>query len=512
MRRPTKNTLELRTSLPPRRTTLRCCWTPPCPPRILARVNRADAEPAYDRRIGLFTATLLVVGGIIGSGIFLNPAIVAQRVGSASLTLGVWALGAVIALLGAAIFAELGRRRPEAGGGYAYLRDAFGPLPAFLYAWALLLVISTGAIAAVAMTFAGYATALVGAPAELQRPLALAAVALLTMINILGVAPGALLQNVFTLLKLAALVVLLVAALLAPAAAVVPLAASATASAVSPAVGLLDVVRAVATALVPVLFAFGGWQQTNFVAEELREPERTLPRALGLGVSIVVAVYLLTNYSYLRVLGVQGLAGSSAPAADTMSRVAGPFGRTMVAAAIAASTFGFLDVVILVSPRVYQAMARDGLFFASFARLHPRFRTPVTAIVVQGIWAAALLLVGSYGQLLDYVTFADWIFFGLTAAALVAIRRHDARVIGAEGDVGFRAPFYPWIVGLFVLAAAYVVAGAIASNPANALRGALILAAGVPVYLFWRGRAGRPRGDRALSPRSDVGAGVAADS
>ena len=435
---------------------------------------------------------MLVVGGIIGSGIFLNPAIVAQRVGTASRTLGVWALGAVIALLGATIFAELGRRRPHTGGGYAYLREAFGPLPAFLYGWALLLVIASGAIAAVAMTFAAYAGALVGAPPGAQRPLALAAVLVLTLVNVCGVAPGAVVQNVFTALKLAALGALLAAALLAPVALPLglPLGASGTAAgaALAPVVpnGVVGVARAVGTALVPVLFAFGGWQQTNFVAEEVEAPERTLPRALALGVALVVAVYLLANVAYLRTLGVAGLAASAAPAADTMARVAGPAGRTLVAIGIAASTFGFLDLVILVSPRVYQAMARDGLFFAAFARLHPRFRTPVAAIVGQGTWACALLLVGSYGQLLDYVTFADWIFFGLTAMALVVLRGRDTRVAGDAADSGFRAPLYPWSVVAFGLAALYVVAGAVASNPANAARGALLLLAGVPVFLFWR--------------------------
>jgi APA family basic amino acid/polyamine antiporter len=322
----------------------------------------------------------------------------------------------------------------------------------------------------------------------MQRPLALGAVALLTLINVIGVAPGAMLQNVFTILKLAALAALLGVALLSPGQSAIDAASATVLAAPTDAFG---VARAVATALVPVLFAFGGWQQTNFVAEELKAPERNLPRALALGVSIVVAVYLLTNLAYLRALGVSGLAASTAPAADTMARVAGPLGRTVVAAGIAASTFGFLDLVILVSPRVYQAMARDGLFFASFARLHPRFRTPIAALLAQGAWASALLLVGSYGQLLDYVTFADWIFFGLTAASLVVLRRHDARWRGREADHGFRAPLYPWSVAAFVLAAAYVVVGAVASNPANAARGAVILVAGIPVYAFWRYRTAR---------------------
>lgn len=251
--------------------------------------------------------------------------------------------------------------------------------------------------------------------------------------------------------------------------------------------GVQGILLAVSAALVPVLFSFGGWQQTNFVAGEIRDPERTLPRALVLGVLIVVAVYLGANVAYLRALGIEGLAMSTAPAADTMSVLAGSTGRTLIAAGIAASTFGFLNLVILVSPRVYQAMARDGLFFAGFARLHPRFRTPVNAIVFQGVVAIALILMGTYGQLLDWVVFADWIFFGATALTLVVFRRRDAKA--GVPDSGYRAPFYPLSVALFVLAAVYVVFGSIASNPLNARNGLLLLLAGVPVYLFWSRRA-----------------------
>jgi APA family basic amino acid/polyamine antiporter len=242
----------------------------------------------------------------------------------------------------------------------------------------------------------------------------------------------------------------------------------------------------VSTALVPVLFSYGGWQQTNFVAEEMRDAERNLPRALVLGVLIVVAVYMGANVAYLRALGVGGLAASTAPAADLMGMVAGEGGRRLIAAGIAASTFGFLDLVILVSPRVYQAMARDGLFFASFAKLHPRYRTPVMAIAFQALVAATLILTGSYGQLLDWVVFADWIFFGATALTLVVFRQRDARA--GVVDSGYRAPLYPVSVALFVLAAMYVVFGSITSNPANAGRGVLLLVAGVPVFLFWRRR------------------------
>jgi APA family basic amino acid/polyamine antiporter len=428
---------------------------------------------------------MLVVGGIIGSGIFLNPAIVAQRVGSARLIMLTWVLGAVIALLGAFIFAELGARRPAAGGGYVYLREAFGPLPAFLYGWALLLAIATGAAAAVAVTFASYAAPLLGVGPAWEPWLAALAIALLSAVNAAGVRQGTVTQNVFTVLKLLAIAALVVSALVAPPLAVAdaPVAISSTPLAV-----------AIGTALVPVLFSYGGWQQANFVAEEMVDAERNLPRALGIGVLVVALVYVAVNLTYLRALGVPALAASRAPAADVMGAYFGTAGRRLIAAGIAVSTFGFLNLVILVTPRVYQAMARDGLFFARFAELHPRTRTPVAAIVVQGAWAIALLLSGSYGQLLDYVTFADWIFFGVTAATLFVYRRRG----GPEGP-RYRAPFYPVSVVLFCAACLYVVAGAVASNPWNAARGTLLLIAGVPVFLFWSRRARWRAGARSAN-------------
>ena len=424
----------------------------------------------------------MVVGGIIGSGIFLNPALVAERAGTVELTMAVWVLGGGIALLGALVFAELGARRPVAGGGYVYLRDAYGKLPAFLYAWTLLLVIATGAIAAVAVIFASYTAALAGFGPAARLPLAVGVILLLSAVNYLGVKPGAITQNVLTVLKLSALAILIVAGLTlgpAPPAAeqLGPLARG----------GLL---LAVGAALVPVLFAFGGWQQTNFVAEELTEPERNLPRALVAGVCIVVAVYLLANLAYLRTLGIAGLASSSAPAADSMSALLGPFGRSLIAAGIAISTFGFLNLVILVSPRVYQAMARDGLFFPSLARLHPRYRTPSAAILFQGAWAIILTLTGRYGDLLDYVVFGDWIFFAAVTSTVFVFRARERS--GREPSTPrFRMPGFPLVPLAFMLAALYVVAGSIVSNPGNAIKGTALILLGVPVFLFWRGKRGR---------------------
>ncbi|HEY4592367.1 MAG TPA: amino acid permease, partial [Thermoanaerobaculia bacterium] len=361
----------------------------------------------YARRLGLFSGTMAVVGGIIGGGIFRTPAAVAERAGSVGLTLAVWITGGMVALAGAFCFGELGARRPRAGGGYVYLRETFGPLPAFLYGWTLLLVIATGAIAAVAVLFADYALALLGLPGGWNLPVAVASVVVLSGINYRGVRPGALTQNLFTVLKLLALALLIGVGL--------AWASPAPASTPRPVAHGSPIV-AFGAALVPVLFTYGGWQQTNFIAEEILEPERTLPRALVLGVIIVVVVYLSANLAYLRVLGLGGLAASAAPAAEVMERLLGPRGAGLIAAGIAISSFGFLNLVILVTPRVFQAMAADGVFLPRLARLHPVYQTPADAILLQAGWAILLILSGSFAQLVDYVTFGDWIFFGLTVA------------------------------------------------------------------------------------------------
>jgi APA family basic amino acid/polyamine antiporter len=431
----------------------------------------------YARRLGLFSATMAVVGGIVGGGIFRTPAAVAERVGSPALVLGAWVLGGAVALIGAFCYGELGERRPRAGGGYVYLREAWGPLLAFLYGWALLLVIATGAIAAVAVTFADYALALTGLPDRLTVPVAVGAIVLLAGINYVGVTPGAITVNILTVLKLGALATLIAVGLtfaLPATGAPVPAAAA----------PVRHWLLATGAALVPILFTYGGWQQTNFIAEEIVEPERTLPRALVIGVLVVVAVYLLATLAYLRVLGPGGLARSTAPAADTMRALLGPAGGTFIAAGIAVSTFGFLDLVILVTPRVFQAMAADGVFFPRLAELHPRYRTPSAAILLESGWAIVLTLTGTFGQLVDYVAFGDWIFFGLTVAGLYRLRAGDA-----ERGAGFRVPGYPWTPAIFVAAALLVVASSILANPGNAAVGTGLLLLGIPVYLWWR----RPR-------------------
>ncbi len=473
-------------------------------------------KTTYVRRLSLFDGVMVVIGGIVGAGIFLNPAIVAQRAVTASLTLAAWVLGGVIAVAGALCFAELGARRPEAGGGYIYLRDTMGGLPAFLYGWTQLLVINTGGIAAVAITFARYASALAHAPVAWVKPLGIGAIVLLSAVNYFGVRPGATTQNIATLLKLVALAALIGAALLlSPHSG--PTAVEASVAGTPPR-GAGAVVGVLGASLIPVLFSYGGWQHANHIGGEIRDPLRNLPRAIIIGVIVVVAVYVLANVAYLRVLGPTGLAASLAPADDTMRDVLGPAGATFITAGIVISTFGITNLFIMAAPRVYQAMADDGLFFRSAARLHPRWRTPAGAIAFQAAWAVLLALSGTYGQLLDWVVFGDWIFFGLVAATLFRYRRADgagaglrrgagrgfagapgaelrfasapgARAAHAERPAdggGFRLPGYPFVPVFFVLTAVFVVGSSVASNPRNAALGALLIGAGIPVFLYWR--------------------------
>ncbi|HUF88630.1 MAG TPA: amino acid permease [Gemmatimonadota bacterium] len=452
----------------------------------------------FKRALGPFDATMVVVGGIIGAGIFINPYIVAQRLPSPGWVLAAWVAGGAIALAGALAYAELGTLFPKAGGQYVYLREAYHPVVGFLYGWALLLLIECGAIAAVAITFAEYALRLVGRPGAPAVPLAIAAIVVVSAINYLGVKPGSRVLNVFVVLKVAALAVLIGAGfLLAPAGD--GAAAAATAEAVPRPSGPLAVLFG--AALVPVLFSYGGWQNANYVAEEIREPRRNLPRSLLAGTLLVAVVYVLVNVVYLRALGLEGLAATRTPASDAAARFLGPAGDRFVAAAIAISTFGFLDLAVLAPTRVYYAMAADGLFFPRVARLHPRFRTPSVAIVLQAGWAIVLALTGTYAALVDTVVFADWIFFGLTVGSVLVFRRR-LPLAGREPG-GFRSPLYPVLPVLFVAVSVGVVASVVASNPARSAVGAALLLAGVPAFLYWRRRApsaatdANGRGDRA---------------
>lgn len=418
---------------------------------------------------------MVVIGGIIGSGIFINPRLVAQTLDSTWLVLAAWIAGGLVALCGAFAYAELGARFPRAGGQYVYLKDAWHPLAGFLYVWALLLIIETGAMAAVAIIFAEYLLRFLGRDTTLALPLAIAALIAVSAINYVGVKAGSRVLNVFVVLKVAALAILIGIGLLLPAAAADWLGnARATSEAAA------GTAIAFGAALIPILFAYGGWQNANYIAEEIEHPERNLPRSLIAGVIVVAVVYVLVNVAYLRLLGLEGLAATATPAADAAARALGPAGDKFVAAAIAISTFGFLDLAVLAPTRVYYAAAADGYLPASLARLHPRYGTPTLAIVVQAVWAIALVLTGTYGDLLNSVVFADWIFFGATVAALF-VWRHRA---GPAPDT-YRSPGYPLLPGLFILVAIAVVISVIIEAPSRAGGGALLIATGIPVFLYY---------------------------
>ncbi|HEY7473972.1 MAG TPA: amino acid permease [Vicinamibacterales bacterium] len=432
----------------------------------------------FRRALGPFDATMVVIGGIIGSGIFINPYLVARELDSSWLVLAAWSAGGVIAIAGAFSYAELGRLLPRAGGQYVYLREAWHPLAGFLYGWALLFMIETGAMAAVAITFAQYALRLAGVTGVSPRPLAIAAIVLLTAINYVGVKPGSRVLNVFVVLKVAALAAVIVLAWTSPAA---PGWLSGTRVDETPSGAL-----AFGAALIPILFAYGGWQNANYVAEEMREPRKHLPLSLIAGTLTVVAIYVLANVAYLRVLGLDGLAASTTPAADVAGRWMGVGGDRFVSVAIAISTFGFLNLAVLAPTRVYYAMAADGVFFPALARLHPRFQTPGAAIILQSVWAIGLAITGEYGDLLETVVFADWIFFGLTVAGLFVLR---PRMTG-DPD-GYRTPGYPWLPAFFVLVAILVVFSTIRADPVRQAVGAGLLLLGVPVYYLFTRRGRR---------------------
>jgi APA family basic amino acid/polyamine antiporter len=389
---------------------------------------------------------------------------------SEALSLLAWAAGGGIALLGAFLYAELAERLPQAGGQYAYLREAWHPLLGFLYGWTLLLVTGSGGQAAVAMTFARYLRVLTGLSIP-EGAVAVATLAAVAAVNLVGVRAGGTLQSVLTVTKAAAIALLVVAGLsVAPAAAAGP-------AAFAPAAGSLA--AAFGAALVPVFFAYGGYQNTGFAAEELRNPQRDLPRGLLWGVTGVIVLYVSVGWVSVRVLGPAGLAATGTPASDVMTRALGPAGGRLIALGIAVSTLGFLSHGVLTLPRAYFAMARDGVFFRSVARLTPRTRVPAFAILAQAAVASALALSGKYEQILGFVMSVDVLFFAATGAALFVFRRRG----GPAPRVTM--PGHPATTLVFIAACFWVAVSAWIRYPLNSAAGLGILLSGVPAYLLW---------------------------
>ncbi len=434
--------------------------------------------PQLLRRLGTRDAALIVMGGIVGSGIFMNPSVVARYVPTAALIMIVWIAGGAIALLGGGIFAELAARRPHDGGLYAYMRDAFHPALAFTYGWTLLLVSQSGGMAAAAVTFSNYFEPLTGLHVSV-KVLGVAAIAAFTLVNALGVRTGTSTQNAFMFLKIAAIGGFVAVGLFATRGPVaVPAAGTFGGSATIAAMGL---------AMVPVLFAYSGWQTASFMSAELKNPARTLPRGMLIGVLSVVALYLAVNAVCLRVLGPAGLAATRTPASAIAQLAFGPVGARIMAVVVALSTLGFLGNQILTSPRVYFQMAADKTFFRQLAWVDPRTHAPVIAIVLQGAVAAVITISGRYDQILNYVTSVDYSFFGLSAIALIVFRNRDARDPRAPRPY-FRMPGHPWTTLLFLVAAWGIVGDVLIKSPVDTSIGLGILLTGLPAYAIFAAR------------------------
>lgn len=446
------------------------------------------AALGLERRLGSLDAAAIIVSNVIGSGIFLTPAIIAAMVPDARAMLAVWAAGGVIAFAGAMAYAELAALRPRAGGEYVYLREAFGPVLAFLTGWTSFVAGFSGAVAvsAVGLTTylgrfipaAGDSTPLLSLPLGVielslsrQGIVAIAAIVALSLVHIRGVGPGRLMQNVLATLKVCALLVLIALGLSMGEGTMQHI----TAGAPVTAAGWL-------LALVPVMFSYSGWNAAAYVAEEVRHPERFVPRALAIGTGSVILIYLLLNLLYIYSMPIERLAALEGSVVDVIAeRLFGAAAGSIMGVVTIISIAASISAMIFAGPRVYYAMARDGLFFAQAGRVHPRYRTPAWSIAAQGVWSALLVLSGGFQQLLEYTGFAVVLFAGIAVSAIFPLRRRrggDTRPFSALG--------YPWAPAIFVIASALMVGNAFWREPVPTSVGAGLIALGIPVYFAFR--------------------------
>ena len=437
-------------------------------------------RPTLLRKLGVFDAALIVMGGIVGSGIFVNPSVVARLVHTPVLIMAAWIAGGLIAITGAGIFAELGARRPYDGGVYAYLRDAYHPVVAFSYGWTLLLVSQSGGTAAAAVTFAFYLPAITGitlAPAQ-ATGVAVVVIAMFTIVNCLGVRESTTTQNGFMIAKIFAIGAVIVTALFA-----LHAGAAWHTRIVLP--DGFNPLLAIGLALIPVMFTYSGWQTASFMAGEMRDSNRSLPMGMLLGVLGVIVLYLGMSAVCLTVLGPKALAATNTPASDIVRAVLGPLGAKVMATIVAVSTLGFIANQILTSPRVYFQMAADGTFFKALAKIDPRTHVPVVAIAVQGAAAILIALSGRYDLILNWVTSIDYIFFGFAAIAILIFRARD-RASGAP-EPWFRMPLHPWSTLAFAAVAWAIVVDVLVKSTHDTFLGIGILITGIPVwYAFSR--------------------------
>jgi APA family basic amino acid/polyamine antiporter len=445
------------------------------PPNATTTTNSAHE---LHRALGYTASTAIVIGTIIGSGIFLVPHDIAQQVGSVRALMLIWLIGGVLSLAGSLSLAELGAANPAAGGIYVYLRDAYGKLFAFLYGWALLLVINSGSVATLAVAFGIYSATFVPLSPLQQKLVAVGAISLLTLINILGVRKAAAVQTLFTLAKLAGLAIIMGAAFLIHPA--VPVQATHAWLMPHPSVSSYGV------AMIGVLWAYEGWHMLSFAVGEVKDPSRVIPRSYLVGTLVVMAVYFGANFAYLRVLSLPVIAENQRVAAKTMEVLAGPRGATFVSALILCSIFGAINGTVLGGPRAYFAMARDGLLFPSAGQVHPRYGTPAVALLIQGGWSIVLASTGTYKQLYTYVIFTGWLFYGAAALAVVVLR-HKRRELARP----YRVWGYPVLPVAFSVAALAIVANALVRSPKESGLGLILVLVGLPIFLIWKRKVWR---------------------
>jgi len=426
------------------------------------------------KELTLYGLTMIAIGSCVGSGIFLTPSQIAGHLPSPVLILIVWALGGIITLTGALTFAELGAMFPQAGGVYVYLKEGYGDLFGFLYGWAYLLVINSGSLAALNIAFAYYLGFIIPLGDTGIKVVAVSAIIILTIINILRVKAGEIFSNIFTGFKLIGIAGIIAVGLFMgnP-----KLMSSQAGQAVSS--GNLFV--AFGLALIGVLWSYGGWQHASFVAGEARDAQKTVPRAMVLGALIVALVYLLTNLAYLFLLPLPEIVGSESLAADAVSTVI-PFGGNLIAVLIAVSVVGTAGIYTLSAPRIYYAMADDGLFFKKLAWVHPKFRTPVNAILTQSTWAIILLLFwGTFEDVITYVVFMDWIFFALAAFAIFILRRTRK-----DFPRTYRTLGYPLTPALFIIITSFFVVNTLIEKPKQAWAGLIFMAIGLMFFIYFK--------------------------
>ena len=438
----------------------------------------AADEPARSLRRTLRPRDLIliVIGTVIGSGIFLVPGpVLRQTGGDVRLALLVWVVAGVLSLLGALTYAEMGAAKPDAGGLYVYIRDAFGPLTAFLYGWTAFFVIASGSVATLAVAFTAYLQQFVSVPPAVSKLVAVLVVLIVMAVNVRGVRQGADVQNVTTAIKAGAIVIMSVLLLALGTRPAGDAAAVATGGSLFQGVGL---------AMIAVLWAYEGWQYVTFSAGETIEPQRNFPRALVFGTLLLIAIYLLANVAYLAALGTAGVMASERVAADAVTAVLGPAAGKVIAAVILVSMFSAANGITMTAPRLYFSMARDRVFFAKLAEVHPRFGTPALAIVASSVWAMLLAVTGTFEQLLTYVVFIGWIFYALGGLAIFAYRRRMP-----DMPRPFRTPGYPLTPLLFVASAAAIVINTVVCQPGRAAVALALVLLGVPAFYLWRARA-----------------------